>query len=167
MMPRMYYPVIDVRDVARAHIVALTAPNVSGRYIMTNGNLPFCEIGKRLGKFFPDYNPPTAEVRHANSSKQASLSFSPLTCLLNKPNLLVVLLRHRCLIGCSKPSRAPASSRWSIATLSIATSASPTTTTIPSFSKSWALQVRLPACPLIYTLLCFNLTVCVPDARFR
>jgi nucleoside-diphosphate-sugar epimerase len=45
--PNLFIPIVDVRDVARAHILAMTNPSVAGeRFLLSNGRpLPMKEIG--------------------------------------------------------------------------------------------------------------------------
>ena len=47
---------VDVRDVARAHILAAENPNASGRYIVANStSTPAQDISAWLQARFPDY----------------------------------------------------------------------------------------------------------------
>jgi len=61
-MPRFSYCVVDVRDVARAHIAAMTSPRASGRYIVAGEAMWFNQIAQVLAKQFPMYNPPTMQL---------------------------------------------------------------------------------------------------------
>ncbi len=54
MLPKLNFPVIDVRDVARAHINAMTVPEAAGhRHILSNGDMWVKDIAKVCGKSFP------------------------------------------------------------------------------------------------------------------
>ncbi len=53
-LPKVSYPVVDVRDVAAAHIKAMTAPNAGGRRLMVSANtLSMLEMAKVLKAEFP------------------------------------------------------------------------------------------------------------------
>jgi nucleoside-diphosphate-sugar epimerase len=53
--PRVGYAIADVRDVARAHIAALTRPGVAGeRFIVASGYLTFLEMARLLAASLPD-----------------------------------------------------------------------------------------------------------------
>ncbi len=63
--PRIGFPVVDVRDVASAHIAAMTAPQAAGRrYICTLPQVWFTEVGKILdARFGPEgWNIPTGQL---------------------------------------------------------------------------------------------------------
>lgn len=53
---------IDVRDVARAHILALENPSASGRYCLVGTLLSTSEIFKILQKLHPRHNHPEMSV---------------------------------------------------------------------------------------------------------
>lgn len=52
-VPDLYFGVVDVRDVARAHILAATKEEASGRHILVNDTFSLLEISKILGKRLP------------------------------------------------------------------------------------------------------------------
>jgi dihydroflavonol-4-reductase len=55
LVPRVGLTVVDVRDVAEAHIAALEKPGVVGRrFITTAEGMRFLDIGTVLGEAFPD-----------------------------------------------------------------------------------------------------------------
>lgn len=55
MLPRFGLAVVDVRDVARAHVVALTRPETAGRrYVLAAGSLWLAEMGRVLKAAHPD-----------------------------------------------------------------------------------------------------------------
>ena len=54
-LPKLAYPVVDVRDVARHHVVALTHPNAPGqRWLSCNGTLSMRRIGALIVQALPD-----------------------------------------------------------------------------------------------------------------
>jgi nucleoside-diphosphate-sugar epimerase len=57
--PRLYFGVVDVRDVARAHRLALELPGASGRYILHNRGLWIREMAQLIAPRFPGYAVPT------------------------------------------------------------------------------------------------------------
>ena len=60
MMPRIAYPIIDVRDCASIHVKAMTAPNVGGRRLMAASNtLWISDISEILRKAYPHAKLPT------------------------------------------------------------------------------------------------------------
>ena len=62
---RIYFPVIDVRDVAEAHVKAMTAPEAGGhRYAMGDKTLSFLEFADTVRTAMPEFAPklPKREV---------------------------------------------------------------------------------------------------------
>ncbi len=57
--PRLHFSIVDVRDVAVAHLRALELPEASGRYLLHNKGLWMREIAKLIAPRFPDYPVPT------------------------------------------------------------------------------------------------------------
>jgi len=57
--PRLYLGLVDVRDVALAHQLALELPEASGRYILHNRGLWIREMAQIIAPRFPDYPVPT------------------------------------------------------------------------------------------------------------
>jgi nucleoside-diphosphate-sugar epimerase len=47
-VPRLSFPVVDVREVARAHVLAGFTPSASGRYILSNETLSLMDIANLL-----------------------------------------------------------------------------------------------------------------------
>lgn len=85
--PNMYMSVIDVRDVAKIHVLALQTPEAEGnRYILTTGeNVPFLEIAKIISEGLPaEYTKhvPTKEIegtkdfRKPSSNEKARKTFN-------------------------------------------------------------------------------------------
>ncbi|CAA2958178.1 Hypothetical predicted protein [Olea europaea subsp. europaea] len=58
---------IDVRDVARAHILALENPSASGRYCLVGTLLSTSEIFKIIRKLYPHYNYPEIIAEKLNN----------------------------------------------------------------------------------------------------
>jgi dihydroflavonol-4-reductase len=53
--PRITFPVCDVRDVARAHVLALENPKAAGeRFIVVSGHLPLIGLGRLMVEALPD-----------------------------------------------------------------------------------------------------------------
>lgn len=62
-VPKLSYGVVDVREVARAHVLAAFKPEASGRHILNAGELTMLQIAKILrGKFGKRYPFPVMEV---------------------------------------------------------------------------------------------------------
>ncbi|KUP04957.1 diaminohydroxyphosphoribosylaminopyrimidine deaminase [Bacillus coahuilensis m2-6] len=65
-VPKLYSGIVDVRDVAKAHILAAFKPEAHGRYIVSSGEVTFLEIAKIIEKNFPGKYPlPKREVPKA------------------------------------------------------------------------------------------------------
>lgn len=63
MLPKVQIGVVDVRDVARLHVLALSDPGLAGRRIIASErSLWFSEIAKTLKRAFPAYPVRTAEA---------------------------------------------------------------------------------------------------------
>ncbi|MEM9489106.1 MAG: aldehyde reductase [Myxococcota bacterium] len=63
--PDMHWPVVDVRDVAAAHLAAMTAPAAAGRrFACTNGSTTMHEIAQILDRHFAErgYRIPTRKL---------------------------------------------------------------------------------------------------------
>jgi nucleoside-diphosphate-sugar epimerase len=56
-VPEMWYPVVDVRDVASAHIKAGFTPTASGRHIIASGEAKLLDVAAILRKHFGDVYP--------------------------------------------------------------------------------------------------------------
>lgn len=52
-VPDLWFGVVDVRDVARAHILAATRPEATGRYICVGHSVPILEMAKILRENYP------------------------------------------------------------------------------------------------------------------
>jgi dihydroflavonol-4-reductase len=62
-IPEIWYPIVDVRDVASAHIKAGFTSKASGRHIIASGEVKLFEIANILRKHFGDVYPfPRKEV---------------------------------------------------------------------------------------------------------
>ncbi|XP_038050634.1 phenylacetaldehyde reductase-like [Patiria miniata] len=67
LIPKMNFSVVDVRDVAACHIIAMTHPEASGqRFIVTAGNMWMTDMSKALNEEFRDqgYHPSQMRVPH-------------------------------------------------------------------------------------------------------
>ncbi len=51
-VPRLHFGIVDVRDVARAHILAGLTPEAAGRHILCADTKPLLELGKMIGDRF-------------------------------------------------------------------------------------------------------------------
>jgi nucleoside-diphosphate-sugar epimerase len=61
-VPRLWNPMVDVRDVATAHIKAGFIPGANGRHILVSEEATLLDLGKILRKNFGDQYPfPTKE----------------------------------------------------------------------------------------------------------
>ncbi|MEP1231129.1 MAG: NAD-dependent epimerase/dehydratase family protein [Litorimonas sp.] len=55
MLPKLAYPIIDVRDCASLHVAAMSAPNAAGRRLLAGSNtLWFKDIAAILRKAYPE-----------------------------------------------------------------------------------------------------------------
>lgn len=65
-VPKLVYGVVDVRDVANAHILAAFSPNANGRYILVNESISLLDTAFILKeKFGNTYNFPQKELPKA------------------------------------------------------------------------------------------------------
>ncbi|KAK4270887.1 hypothetical protein QN277_019653 [Acacia crassicarpa] len=46
---------VHVKDVAKAHVLLFESPNVSGRYLCTNGIYQFSDFANKVSKLYPDF----------------------------------------------------------------------------------------------------------------
>ena len=60
--PRISLSLVDVRDVALAHALALENPDASGRYILHNEGRWMQEAAKIIAPHFPEYRVPTGRL---------------------------------------------------------------------------------------------------------
>ncbi len=63
----MHISIVDVRDVAEAHVRALTKGSDAGRYLVVSGQMWFRDIAKTLKKANPDMNIPTMQLPYSLS----------------------------------------------------------------------------------------------------
>jgi dihydroflavonol-4-reductase len=61
----MQINVVDVRDVAEAHVKALTEGEDGGRYLVTAGDVSMKEMAKLLISQYPDMNLPSFELPYS------------------------------------------------------------------------------------------------------
>ncbi len=78
--PRLFFGLVDVRDVAEAHLRALKLPGASGRYILHSQGLWIREMARIIAPRFPEYPVPTWNlpnvVMYAAALVDKRLSFS-------------------------------------------------------------------------------------------
>ena len=65
--------IVDVRDVAEAHVRALTMGQNAGRYLTVSGDMQFSEISKALREEYPELNTPRFTIPYI-----LALIFGPL-----------------------------------------------------------------------------------------
>jgi nucleoside-diphosphate-sugar epimerase len=61
----MQINVVDVRDVAEAHVRALTEGEDAGRYLVTAGDVSMRDMAKLLKPQYPDLNLPSFELPYS------------------------------------------------------------------------------------------------------
>jgi nucleoside-diphosphate-sugar epimerase len=61
-VPDLYFGIVDVRDVAKAHIIAGTKPSASGRHILVADAISFFEIANILKKEHGKYPLPKGKI---------------------------------------------------------------------------------------------------------
>lgn len=61
-VPDLWFGVVDVRDVARAHIMAATHPGAAGRYICVGHSVPILEMARILREIYPSRPIPKSVV---------------------------------------------------------------------------------------------------------
>jgi nucleoside-diphosphate-sugar epimerase len=61
-VPELYFGIVDVRDVAKAHILAGTNPQASGRHILVADTLKMLDIARILREKNGQYPLPKSEV---------------------------------------------------------------------------------------------------------
>jgi len=54
-LPDLYFGVVDVRDVAKAHIRAVEMDKAEGRHILVSENIPAIEMARKLKTAYPEY----------------------------------------------------------------------------------------------------------------
>jgi nucleoside-diphosphate-sugar epimerase len=60
--PELYFGTVDVRDVAKSHVLAGTIPEASGRHILCADVLSFLDMAALLRKYYPEYPLPPKPV---------------------------------------------------------------------------------------------------------
>ena len=61
-LPQLGFGVVDVRDVAKAHLIAATNENASGRYICTAESLFMPDMGKIIRQHYPHLPVPSLGI---------------------------------------------------------------------------------------------------------
>ena len=62
--------IVDVRDVAEAHVRALTMGQNAGLYLSVSGDMQFSEISKTLREEYPELNTPRFTIPYILESLQ-------------------------------------------------------------------------------------------------
>ena len=73
-VPRLLFSVVDVRDVAWAHLLAGDTPGANGRHIVAAQEMSILQMARTLKPHFPRYPFPSFEI-----PKLAAWAFGPLT----------------------------------------------------------------------------------------
>jgi nucleoside-diphosphate-sugar epimerase len=60
--PSFPFAIVDIRDVADAHMAAAWVDNAKGRYIIVGENVLLPELGKAIAAKYPDYSLPTSAL---------------------------------------------------------------------------------------------------------
>lgn len=66
------YPLIDVRDVARCHVLAIETPQLKGRYLLSGGVMDMKQIITSVEDRFPNYPYPEAQLLNRFGTMLAS-----------------------------------------------------------------------------------------------
>ena len=78
-VPKLMFSLVDVRDVARAHMLAGDKPEASGRHIIAAREASLLDMARILAKRFPKYPFPKMEI-----PKGAAWLFGPLTAGISR-----------------------------------------------------------------------------------
>jgi nucleoside-diphosphate-sugar epimerase len=78
-VPRLMFSVVDVRDVARAHLLAGDTPAANGRHIVAAQEMSLLDMARVLAPRFPAYPLPKMEI-----PKLAAWLFGPLTAGISR-----------------------------------------------------------------------------------
>lgn len=78
-VPKLMFSVVDVRDVARAHLLAGDTPKANGRHIIAAQEMSLLDMARVLAKKFPQYPLPTMEI-----PKAAAWLFGPITANITR-----------------------------------------------------------------------------------
>jgi dihydroflavonol-4-reductase len=62
MIMDLQWSTVDVRDVAKSHIVAMENPNAKGRYLCSSDTIEMSQMIKVIHKHFPDFKLPSFNV---------------------------------------------------------------------------------------------------------
>lgn len=58
LLPPLWFPMVDVRDVAKAHILALEHPAANGRYLVCNGHQWLMDLANWIRQVYPTFPVP-------------------------------------------------------------------------------------------------------------
>ena len=116
-VPRVDSGYVDVRDVAKLHILAMTAPQAAGeRFLATTGDtLSMLAVAQILRRHFPAYaanlpNKVMPDILIKTAALQIRCYEWSQACLASTPKP-VMKKRSRCWIGTRVPPRMPSSQR--------------------------------------------------------
>ena len=108
IVPNVSLGLVDVRDVAAAHLLAMTVPEAAGRrFIVSAGSRSLREVGKVLAEVFPSYGWKLPRATLPDSFVRAAALLSPQAAQivpeLGAPKVLVAAAAER-LLGLSMRS---------------------------------------------------------------
>jgi nucleoside-diphosphate-sugar epimerase len=63
--PRLYYSIVDVRDLASVYVDALRNKSASGRYLIPGVSISLLGIAQIISRYFPEYKMPKRELKDA------------------------------------------------------------------------------------------------------
>jgi nucleoside-diphosphate-sugar epimerase len=78
-VPKLMFSVVDVRDVARAHVLAGDNPKANGRHIIAAREMSLLDMARVLARRYPAYPLPKMEI-----PKAAAWLFGPLTAGISR-----------------------------------------------------------------------------------
>lgn len=61
-VPRLWFNLVDVRDVADAHITALEDPRIEGRFILSHQGMWMRDIARHVARLYPRYRIKTGQL---------------------------------------------------------------------------------------------------------
>jgi dihydroflavonol-4-reductase len=98
ILPRIGYPIVDVRDVAGAHLSALSHPaSIGQRYVMSSKFYWHAEVGRVLAQAFPE--------RNIKTRVAPDWIFRGLGKVSKAVNSLVPMLGHKSRLNGTKAER--------------------------------------------------------------
>lgn len=64
--PELYYSVVDVRDVARIYVDAITNEHAAGRYLVPGESVSILGMAEIIAEYFPEHKMPRRELKAAH-----------------------------------------------------------------------------------------------------